>query len=368
MAYFIGVMSGTSLDGVDVSIVDIKHNNDCTVIAAHTFDFPRSMQLLLKRLLIDAHCHLKDLGALDVSLGQFIGHSINALLSQFDLSPDQIVAIGSHGHTLYHSPEGDTPFSLQIGNANVIAELTQITTVADFRQRDIAASGQGAPLVPAFHHAVFSTSQQTRVILNIGGIANVTILTSQEATTGFDTGPGNGLMDAWIFQHLGQAYDQSGKWAADGQTNSALLKQMRADPYFKKTIPKSTGREYFNLRWLQQQLDTVGESIDMIDVQATLLALTTASIADAIALYAPAATHVYVCGGGVHNTQLMQSLQTQLSPASITSTSELGLDPDWVEAAAFAWLASRTIRQQTGNLPSVTGAKHAVILGAIYSV
>ncbi|MCL4135537.1 UNVERIFIED_CONTAM: hypothetical protein GTU68_059555 [Idotea baltica] len=361
-------MSGTSLDGVDVAIVDIRQSKDCRVIAAKTFDFPSHLRRRLERLLDDPVCHLKDLGQLDVFLGRFIGQTVNALLAQFAISHQDIIAIGCHGHTLYHSPEGDLPFSLQIGNANVIAELTQITTVADFRQRDIAASGQGAPLVPAFHQALFSMPDSARVILNIGGIANVTVLDPQQGVAGFDTGPGNGLMNAWIHQHLGQAYDQSGNWAARGQPNVRLLTCMLADPYFSQGIPKSTGREYFNLTWLQHRLNEVNESIDIIDVQATLLSLTVTSIAQAIALYAPASNYVYVCGGGVHNTQLMQSLQLQLSATSVTSTADLRLDPDWVEAAAFAWLAYRTIHQKTGNLPSVTGAKHATILGAIYSV
>jgi len=367
MATYIGVMSGTSLDGVDVAIVDIKQASSCTVIAAETFDFPASLHLLLQRLVVDGHCHLKDFGALDVALGQFIGHAINDLLSRNALKSADIIAIGNHGHTVYHSPEGELPFSLQIGDANVIAELTQITTVADFRQRDIAASGQGAPLVPAFHQAVFSTPEKSHVILNIGGIANVTLLDRNQAVIGFDTGPGNGLMDAWIQRHLGQPYDQQGNWAASGQSNIALLNQMLADPYFSKAIPKSTGREYFNLGWLQQQLDHHGESVDIVDIQTTLMSLTVKTIIDAMTLFAPKASGVYVCGGGVHNHQLMQVLQTQISEATVSSSADLGIDPDWVEAAAFAWLAYRTVHQQTGNLPSVTGADHAVILGGVYS-
>jgi anhydro-N-acetylmuramic acid kinase len=366
MAYYVGIMSGTSLDGVDIAIVDIEHDADCSVISAATFDFPSSLHMLLQRLVNDGHCHLKNFGALDVALGQFIGHAINTQLSQCEIQHNDIVAIGSHGHTVYHSPEGELPFSLQIGNANVIAEITQITTVADFRQRDIAALGQGAPLVPAFHHALFSTPEQTNVILNIGGIANVTVLNAEQAVIGFDTGPGNGLMDAWIQQHLGQAYDQHGNWAASGQSNDALLIQMLSDPYFSQAIPKSTGREYFNLAWLEKQLNQFDEVLDAVDVQATLNALTTISIVSSLERYNPQA--IYVCGGGVHNRQLMRSLQSQLENVAVSNTAELGINPDWVEAAAFAWLAYRTINRKTGNLPSVTGAKHAVILGAIYSV
>jgi len=364
LAYYVGIMSGTSLDGVDIAIVDIKDDADCTVISATTFDFPSSLHLLLQRLVNDSYCHLKNFGELDVALGQFIGHAINTQLSQSDITPDDIVAIGSHGHTVYHCPDGDLPFSLQIGNANVIAEITQITTVADFRQRDIAALGQGAPLVPAFHQALFSTPERTNVILNIGGIANVTILNPEQAVIGFDTGPGNGLMDAWIYRHLGQTYDQDGNWAASGQVNDVLLMQMLADPYFSQTIPKSTGREYFNLLWLENQLTQLGENVDVVDVQSTLNALTAFSIANSVKQYHPQT--IYICGGGVHNDQLTQAIASQLDNVVVSSTAELGLDPDWVEAAAFAWLAYCTMNKKTGNLPSVTGAKHAVILGSIH--
>ncbi|MFT7235850.1 MAG: anhydro-N-acetylmuramic acid kinase [Methylophagaceae bacterium] len=366
MAYYIGIMSGTSLDGVDVALVDIKQANDCTVIYASTFDFPAPLHQLLKQLISDGQCLLKEFGEIDVALGQFIGHAINELLSQYEIKHRDIVAIGNHGHTVYHSPEGDLPFSLQIGNANVIAEITQITTVADFRQRDVAASGQGAPLVPAFHQAVFSSPDRVIVIVNIGGIANVTLLSPGNAVIGFDTGPGNGLMDAWVQRHLEQAYDKDGHWAGKGKSNPALLTQMLADPYFSKAIPKSTGREYFNIDWVQLQLDQYGESIEHVDVQATLLSLSARTIMDTLSLYASNAQAVYVCGGGVHNRELMLSLQSQLNGIIISGTSVLGIDPDWVEAAAFGWLAYRTLHQKTGSLPSVTGAKHATILGGIY--
>ena len=365
MAYYIGIMSGTSLDGVDIAIVDIENDADCTVISATTFDFPYSLHLLLQRLINDSHCHLKNFGELDVALGQFIGHAINTQLSQTDIRAGEIIAIGSHGQTIYHCPDGELPFSLQIGNANVIAEITQITTVADFRQRDIAALGQGAPLVPAFHQALFSTPERTNVILNIGGIANVTILNPEQEVIGFDTGPGNGLMDAWIYQQLGQAYDQNGNWAANGQINDVLLMQMLSDPYFSQAIPKSTGREYFNIGWLENQLARFSENIAAVDVQATLNALTAFSIANSVKQYTPQT--VYICGGGVHNDQLTRTLASQLDNVAVSSTAALGLDPNWVEAAAFAWLAYRTMNQKTGNLPSVTGAKHAVILGSIHS-
>lgn len=367
MAYYIGVMSGTSLDGLDIAVVDIKQSDQCRVVFASTFDFPTPLHLLLQRLVVNGQCHLKEFGELDIALGQFIADAINTLLADHDLQHSDIVAIGNHGHTVYHSPEGALPFSLQIGNANVIAELTKITTVADFRQRDIAAYGQGAPLVPAFHQAVFSTPKQVNLIVNIGGIANVTFLKTEHDVIGFDTGPGNGLMDAWIQQHLGQPYDEQGKWANSGKADPDLLAQMLADPYFTKPIPKSTGREYFNLDWLQLQLDKFKSPLDIIDVQATLLALTVQTIHDAIVLYTPDTEAVYVCGGGVHNSQLMQSLQSAVNHITVATTSILGIDPDWVEAAAFGWLAYRTVHGKTGNIPSVTGAKHAVILGASYS-
>jgi anhydro-N-acetylmuramic acid kinase len=366
MPYFIGVMSGTSLDGVDVVIVDFTGVASCELIAAKTFSFSIELYEQLQSAIYSPKFHLKELGHLDVTLGQFIGKMIQKVLDEQNISSSMISAIGSHGHTLFHSPNGLTPFSLQIGDPNVIAELTGITTIANFRQRDIAAGGQGAPLVPAFHADFFSDAEQPRAIINIGGIANITLLDKRHPILGFDTGPGNGLLDAWSLLHQGKPYDDNGNWAASGQCHNGLLAQMLMDPYFHEPIPKSTGREYFNLKWLEHQLKPFGENLLTADVQATLLELTAHTISLDILHYCSSVEAVYVCGGGVHNEHLLKSLQRLLKNKAVLSTERLGLHPNWVEATAFAWLAYRTLNRKTGNLPSVTGARRAVILGAIY--
>ncbi|RKZ84536.1 MAG: anhydro-N-acetylmuramic acid kinase, partial [Gammaproteobacteria bacterium] len=252
MSLYIGVMSGTSLDGIDIAIVDVTNNNKCQLIAAQTFPFPTALHDKLLALITSQQCALKELGEVDVELGQITAQAINHLLTKHQLDANNISAIGSHGQTLFHAPNSDYPFSMQIGNGNVIAEQTGITTVADFRQRDIAAGGQGAPLVPAFHSELFADDHEDRVIVNIGGISNLTLLPANkdQAVTGFDTGPGNVLLDGWIQRHQQQTYDNQGQWAASGQCNDELLTSLLDEPYFQQAIPKSTGRELFNLNWL----------------------------------------------------------------------------------------------------------------------
>ena len=365
MSYFIGVMSGTSLDGIDVAIVDFTGVASCELIAAKTFLFPMGLYEQLQTAISSPKLHLKELGYLDAVLGQFIGKIIQKVLDEHKISPSMISAIGSHGHTLFHSPSGLVPFSLQIGDPNVIAELTGITTIADFRQRDIAAGGQGAPLVPAFHADFFSDPTQPRAIVNVGGIANITLLDIRQPILGFDTGPGNCLLDVWTKLHQKQPYDDNGNWAASGHCHHDLLAQMLMDSYFHKPIPKSTGREYFNLKWINHQLEDFGEKLPTADVQATLLALTAHTITLDISRYCKDVEAVYICGGGIHNDHLLKSLQRLLKNKPVLSTEQLGLHPNWVEATAFAWLAYRTLNRQTGNLPSVTGARRSVVLGAI---
>ena len=361
-------MSGTSLDGIDVAITDFSNPGTCTLIAAHTFPFPDQLREKLLTLIARQQCELSELGQLDIALGQLIAQSVNQLLSQQQLNPQDIIAIGSHGQTLFHQPQGDYPFSLQIGNGNVIAEQTGITTVVDFRQRDIAAHGQGAPLVPAFHSELFASSREDRAIINIGGISNITLLpaSSNPVVNGFDTGPGNVLLDGWIQRHQQQTYDKQGQWAASGHCNDVLLTMMLADPYFQQPIPKSTGRELFNMDWLDNKLAEFNAPISPLDVQATLVQLTVTSIAESISRYGDTCKTMFICGGGAHNNFLLDQLRQLLSGKRITTTDELGLHPDWVEACAFAWLSYKTLHQQPGNLPSVTGATHPVVLGAIY--
>ncbi|MFW5426155.1 MAG: anhydro-N-acetylmuramic acid kinase [Methylophagaceae bacterium] len=368
MNYYIGVMSGTSLDGVDVAITTFDSSGDFQFVTAQTFPFPKQLHRKLQSLITVPQCRLQELGEVDIALGQLIGNSINDLLLSQQLSAKDIVAIGSHGQTLFHSPNGNSPFSLQIGNASVIAEITGITTVADFRQRDIAAGGQGAPLVPAFHQALFGGLNQDNVIVNIGGISNITLLPASpsEVVIGFDTGPGNALLDYWTKLHLNKAYDESGQWAQSGQCNEKLLSIFLNEPYFKQDIPKSTGRELFNQAWLDNNLAKFSQKLAPADVQATLVELTALTIAEDIEAYKKSARNVFVCGGGAHNDYLLARLQSLLDNKKVSTTDDLGLHPDWVEACAFSWLAYRTINQQAGNLTAVTGAKHSVILGAIH--
>lgn len=368
MSYFIGVMSGTSLDGIDVALTSLSETGSFEFITARTFPFPEHIHKQLKRLIINQHCDLQAFGEIDIALGQLIASSIKQLLAEQRLAAKQITAIGSHGQTLFHSPLGDLPFSLQIGNANLIVEMTGITTVADFRQRDIAAGGQGAPLVPAFHQSLFSKPNESRVIVNIGGISNLTLLPSspEQHVIGFDTGPGNVLLDYWINEQLNKPYDASGHWAKSGKCNHNFLGCLLDEAYFKQTIPKSTGRELFNKHWFETKLDAYGKQISPADIQATLAELTAKTIADDIKTYANANSSVFICGGGAHNSHLMHRLQDLLDNNLVSTTTAVGLHPDWVEACAFAWLAYRTINNLPGNLPTVTGAKHPVILGAIY--
>jgi len=369
MTYYIGVMSGTSLDGIDIAITRFSESGDFHFIAAQTFPFPESLHSQLQRLITKQACQLQELGKADIALGQLIGQSINQLLVQHELTAKDIIAIGSHGQTLFHSPSEDLPFSQQIGNANVITEVTGITTIADFRQRDIAAGGQGAPLVPAFHQALFSSKDEDRVIVNIGGISNLTIIPSSanKPVIGFDTGPGNVLIDYWTQVNLNKPYDSDGQWAASGQCNDSYLSLFLDETFFQRQAPKSTGRELFNQKWFEEISVKYKQDISAEDVQATLVELTAKTISTDINTYAATNSHIFICGGGARNGYLLSRIENTLgSNYKVLTTDSLGLHPDWVEACAFAWLAYRTTHKLAGNLPSVTGAKHPVILGAIY--
>ncbi|MFP4611478.1 MAG: anhydro-N-acetylmuramic acid kinase, partial [Thiohalophilus sp.] len=363
--YYIGLMSGTSLDGIDAALLDFSAAP--SLLAHHSQPLPDALRQQLYQLQSPGQDELTTVMRLDVELGRLFAKAVQALLKKTGLSANRIAGIGSHGQTLRHYPDGPNPSTLQIGDPNLIAELTGITTIADLRRRDMAAGGQGAPLVPAFHAALFRHSSRNRAILNIGGIANLTLLpaTAKTPITGFDSGPGNGLMDAWIEQHQQQSYDRDGEWAASGHVHPGLLERLLHDPYFARTPPKSTGREYFNMSWLQAALEPFADLAPR-DVQATLCELSARSIAEALQATMESVDEVLICGGGVHNRTLYQRLGELLTPARLASTAEAGLDPDWVEAAAFAWLARQTLAGQPGNLPSVTGASHPVVLGGIY--
>lgn len=369
--YFIGLISGTSLDAVDAALLDFSTGTP-QLIHALNHSLPETLRRELLALCVPGDNEIERLGEADSWLGETLAEAVQALLSAAQIKASDVTAIGSHGQTVRHLPQGEHGFSLQIGDPNRLAELTGITTVADFRRRDLAAGGEGAPLAPAFHHAVFSSTERPRIILNLGGIANITVIRSDshQPVSGFDTGPANGLMDAWINHHRGHDYDADGQWAASGRISEDLLAQLLQNDYFQLAPPKSTGREYFNLRWLEQQLEALPQTLSPEDVQATLCEFTAASVVDAMTRFVPVpiqgSWEVVVCGGGVHNPHLMSRLTARLAPSTVTTSGELGIDPDWVEACAFAWLARETLAHRPGNLPTVTGAQRPVILGGIY--
>jgi anhydro-N-acetylmuramic acid kinase len=363
---YIGLMSGTSADAIDAVLVDLQSTP--RLLAQHTLPLPAKTRQQIHALALPGDNEIDRMGALDAILGKLFAQTTLKLLSIAGVNAAQISAIGSHGQTIRHRPPGSSEgtFTLQIGDPNLIAELTGITTVADFRRRDMAAGGQGAPLVPAFHRAIFHSPEKDRVIVNIGGMANITWLPAQGQTLGFDTGPGNVLIDTWITEHLGKSYDQDGAWAASGQVCKALLAELLATPYFKLPAPKSTGRESFNRTWLDGNLRKLASTLAPADVQATLLELTAITIADSINGLSQSSKDIFVCGGGAYNTALMQKLRELLPSDAVASTAALGIDPQWIEAMAFAWLAQQTINHRAGNLRNVTGAKRDVTLGGVY--
>lgn len=363
--YYIGLMSGTSMDGIDAAIASF---DACGVSVAATLEkaYPDTLRrALLNTVTTPVDQPLENIGAIDRQVGECFRDAALELLETSGIPAGDIRAIGSHGQTVRHQPDAVTPYSLQIGNPATIASGTGITTVADFRSADIAAGGQGAPLVPPFHQWLFGRESTDRAILNIGGIANVTILKADGSPViGFDTGPGNTLLDRWVQKHQKTPFDHDGAWAASGSCVDELLERLLSFGYFDLPPPKSTGLEDFNLEWLS------GYGIGAYkpeDVQATLAELTTRAVADSIREYAPATKELYVCGGGAHNSDLLRRLTHVLPETDIATTQAFGLSPDWVEAVAFAWLAMRTMNNETGNLPSVTGAKRKVVLGEIHS-
>ncbi len=360
---FIGLMSGTSVDGIDAALVRFLPQPE--LLRARTYPLDAGLAADVLRLSqAQAEIHLDELGRLDVRMGQALAKAALDLLDDAGVSAASVRAIGSHGQTLRHGPQGAQPFTLQVGDANVIAERCGIDTVADFRRRDVAAGGQGAPLVPAFHAATLRAAGEARAVLNIGGIANLTLLPATGAVRGFDTGPGNGLMDAWTLRHRGHRFDRDGAFAASGRVDNALLASLLAEPWLALPPPKSTGRDLFHEGWLDARL--VGRELAAQDVQATLARFTAATIAQALRAQMPDCARVLVCGGGVHNPVLRSELELALAPCAVQSTGEFGLDPDFVEAMAFAWLAREALAQRPGNLPEVTGARGPRVLGTVF--
>lgn len=372
--HYIGLMSGTSMDGIDAVLVSFT-DESMHLIQYHSAPLPQPIKKQLLEIIHDGHTQLQTLGEIDNQLADLFALATQELISKTNISVNQITAIGSHGQTVWHHPIGHLAFSWQLGNGARIAEHCNITTVTDFRQRDIAAGGQGAPLVPAFHAAFLSNDQQNRCIINIGGMGNITYLphtrSSDTPVLGFDTGPGNALIDWVCNAYFDCDYDKNGLFAKSGSVISTLLTDLLRHTFFTLPIPKSTGREAFNPAWLIIHIDALPDYIKQnstfrYDLLATITELTAQTIVQAIHAHCQATQAVYICGGGVHNTHLLDRLQALLKTIPVASTEVLGVSPDWMEAIAFAWLAKQTMNGLSGNIPSVTGAKGERILGAIY--
>ncbi|HXU92082.1 MAG TPA: anhydro-N-acetylmuramic acid kinase [Gallionella sp.] len=356
---YAGLMSGTSLDGIDAVLADLNDSQP-RLLSRYYLPFDDALRNELLALHQPSHNELHRTLLAGNRLAELYAIAIERLLDLSGTAPAQVRAIGCHGQTIRHRPEHG--YTLQIGNAALLAELTGIAVVSDFRSRDIAAGGQGAPLVPAFHDRLLRHADRHRVIVNIGGISNLTNLPPDAAASGFDCGPGNLLMDAWCMRHTGKTYDENGAWAASGNVLPQLLERMLDEPFFALPPPKSSGRDLFNMPWLQGKL---GGSEAAADVQATLLELTCRTIAQAIELHCLGAREVYLCGGGAHNQALRSRLAALLPNCSVGTTDDLGVSGDYLEAIAFAWLAQQTLHNKPANLPAVTGARHCCVLGSI---
>lgn len=368
---YLGLISGTSVDTVDVAVTTFGPDA-ATARVVHAHDHPIPSRLRRELLEVAAHerAALARIARLDVEVGHLFADAALSAIRGAGIDAAEVAAVGSHGQTVRHDPDGRWPSTTQIGDPNIIAQRTGITTVADFRRRDIAAGGQGAPLAPVFHHAVMSHPLLLRAIVNLGGIANVSLLDPadgrESGLLGFDCGPANGLLDAWARRHLDAPLDRDGDWAAGGAVHGSLLERMRSDPYFSQPAPKSTGRGYFDEEWIDRQTGLVGGAVAPADVQRTLCELTAVTVAESIAAYGPETDEVYLCGGGVHNRTLVERLSARLAPRRVARTDVLGISADYVEAAAFAWLAKCAMEGVPGNRPSVTGASEAVVLGGVY--
>ncbi|MCG6118103.1 MAG: anhydro-N-acetylmuramic acid kinase [Aquimonas sp.] len=361
---YLGLISGTSADGIDACAVELR-GAQVRLLGGRTYPWDEALRARILR--VSQHeplVSLDEFGELDTAVAEAFAAAALHLMHDFGLDANAIRAIGSHGQTLRHRPAGPLPFTLQIGDPSRIAERTEQCVVADFRRRDVAAGGQGAPLVPAFHRAVFADPTQARAVLNIGGIANLSLL-GAGPVLGFDCGPGNGLMDAWCLRHRGQGYDADGAFAAEGQPDAELLARLLADDYLALEPPKSSGRDRYHLAWLETQLD--GRTLAPADVQASLLEFTAVSIAQALERWQPEGRRVLICGGGVHNSRLMARLAALLPARIVESTAAHGVDPDFVEAMTFAWLARETLSGRPGNLCEATGARGPRVLGAVWA-
>lgn len=362
---YLGMISGTSVDGVDAALCEFGADRECRVVAAQTFAYPPAIAGRIQTLIGDGKARLTEIGGLDIAIGRFFADCALALIRAAGVAPGDVRAIGHHGQTIWHEPNPPEPFSWQLGDPNSIAAITGIDTVADLRRIDMALGGEGAPLASALHAWALGDDREPRVVVNVGGIANLTLLVPGREVLGFDTGPGNTLLDLVARQHLDRPWDEGGRFALSGRVDEALLEACLAEPYLSRPAPKSTGRELFNETWLQQKLATIGHKPEPADLAATLLELTARTIVEAIERLDVAAYTLVVCGGGAHNDALMTRLAA-LSGRKVETTAEHGLDPDRVEAVLMAWLARARIEERPGNLPTVTAARGAAVLGALY--
>ena len=366
MTLCVGLISGTSMDGVDAALVAFGEGGVGTV-ATHAADIPDAVKRELHALAQDPSAAALRFWEMDARLGSILADAVLELLAAAGVDARDVTAVGSHGQTVYHAPKAAPPLTVQLGDPNVIAERTGITTVADFRRRDIAAGGEGAPLAPAFHRAVFSSPEVERCILNLGGIANLSVLPADpdQPTLGFDTGPANTLLDAFVRNRFGADMDRDAALAREGKVLPSLLAALLAEPYFDRAPPKSTGRELFNEAWLDSRLANHAGAAPR-DVLRTLCELTVETVVAAVERFAPRTRELHLCGGGARNPLLVARLAERAAPIRVDTTAALGIHPDWVEAAAFAWLAMRTLAGDAGNAPSVTGAAREAVLGGIY--
>lgn len=357
---YIGLMSGTSMDGIDAALIDFSSNS---LIAGITRSYSNEVKNLLNKVITDKRHDLKTFSQLNTLLGREFAKAALELLAESEIPAQAIQAIGSHGQTICHDAYAEIPYTLQLGCAHTIAELTKIKVVADFRTRDLIVGGQGAPFAPLYHQALFKTHPHPLAIINIGGIANISYLQQNEMVSGYDTGPGNCLMDAWIKKHFNKDFDKNGDWASSGNCIDILLENLLNDSYFKREAPKSIGKEYFSLSWLRTFLEP---SYQAKDVQATLMMLTATTIIHSIKNLAFAPTQIFICGGGAHNSKLLQTLNQLLPEISIQSTAAINIDPDFIEAIMFAWFAKKNLHNIPLDLGQITGSKRATVLGAIY--
>ncbi len=376
---YIGLISGTSVDGLDAALIEIDDGQAIALIDGFTSPFDADLSLAIKTLIRDGGGDFATLGDADVAVGEACAAACNELLKRTGLRSTDIAAVGSHGQTVWHAADAARPFTLQIGDPSVIAARTGMRVVGDFRRRDVAEGGEGAPLTPPFHAAAFASASERRTVINLGGIANLTVLTgdaaavvngapgAEGAVRGFDSGPANALLDAWHEKHRGEPCDRDGAWARSGKVSRPLLERLLGDEYFSQPPPKSTGKERFHLSWVEQNIAGLPAAPALADVQATLAELSAKTVADAVGRHASGTARVLVCGGGVHNGFLLERLRARLGHLDVASTAGYGIAPDMVEAAAFAWLAHRRLNGLPGALASVTGASRDCVLGGVYA-